>query len=451
MQVRGLLIGLAVLALLGGGVYWSNKSKEEESKAPPKDASPKVLTITEQEVAQLEFRKKGMPPTIVKHTGEGKWAITEPKALAADPDAISDVMRALVNFSSETVSTPGPGIDLNSFGLKEPLFTLNIVKKDGKQMAVLIGDSVPVAGSVFVKMDNDARVFTVSAVNRTTLDKQWRDLRDKRLLTIENDKLSRVELDANGKVIEFGKNQSNEWQILKPSPFRADTWGVDELVRKLKEVKLDPSTPEADMEKAEKAFSSDTPVAVVKLTDASGTQQLDIRKTKDKEPVYYAKSSAVEGVHKVLADLATSASKSVTDFRSKKLFDFGFTDPTKLEIKSGGRSKSCGKNGEKWICDNKEVKPETVSAFVDKIRDLSAKQFVENPVKPETAPDIEITVASDPKKNPETVRIYGNNGARGDEPAMYAIDPATVDGITQAFVAIKEPDKPAPPADTKKK
>src|SRR5436305_10242160 len=159
MQVRGLLVGLAVLAVLGGGVYWSNKSKEAEAKAPPKETSPKVLTITEQEVAQLEFRKKGLPPTIVKHTGEGKWEITEPKVLPADPDAISTVMQALVNFNSETVSTPGPNVDLNSFGLKDPLFTLEIVKKDGKHISVLLGDNVPVAGSIFLKLANDPRVF----------------------------------------------------------------------------------------------------------------------------------------------------------------------------------------------------------------------------------------------------------------------------------------------------
>jgi hypothetical protein len=448
MQVRGLLIGLAVLALLGGGVYWSEKSKEAEKNAPPKDASPKITTITEQEIAQLEFRKKGMPPTILKHGGDGKWTITEPKTLGVDADAISNVLQTLVNFSSETVTTPPAGTDLNSFGLKDPLFTLNIVKKNGKHVAVLLGDPVPVAGSIFVKLDNDPRVFTAPSITRTSLDKQWRDLRDKRLLTVENDKLSRVELDANGKVIEFGKNAANEWQIVKPNAYRADTFGVEDLVRKLKDVKLDPAVPDADAEKAEKAFASATPVGVAKLTDASGTQQLDIRKTKDKEPVYYAKSSAVEGVHKVLPDLATSISKPIADYRNKKVFDFGFNDPSKIDMKINGKAKSCGKLAEKWVCDAKEVKPETVSAFVDKIRDLSAKQFAEKPAKPASPAEIEITVYTNDAKKSETVRIYGNNGARGDEPPMYELDPANVDGIKQAFDAIKEP---APAADNKKK
>ena len=450
MQFRGLLIGVAVLALLGGGVYWSNKSKEKEKDAPAKDAPPKVMSIVEADIAQLEFRKKSMPPTVVKRLGQGNWTILEPKALGADTDAVTSVLGVLSNFTSETVSQTPPA-DLSAFGLKDPLFVLNIVKKDGKQVAVQLGDNVPVTGSVFVNVAGDPRVFTVGSFIRTTLDKTWKDLRDKRLLTIENDKLSRVELSSGGKAFEFGKNQTNEWQIVKPNPYRADTWGVEELVRKLKDVKLDPATPEADLEKAAVAFASATPVAIAKLTDASGSQQLEIRKTKDKEPVYYGKSSVVEGVYKVQADLATAMSKQAADFRNKKLFDFGFTDPAKIEIKIAGKSKSCGKNGEKWICDNKEVKPETVSAFVDKIRDLSAKQFAENPSKIAT-PDIEVTVVVIDGKKTETVRIAGNNAARGDEPAMYELDPANVDGIKQAFDAIKEPEKPAAVApDAKKK
>ena len=47
-QFRGLLIGLAVVALLGGGVYWSNKSKDAEKMVEPKDAAPKEMTIFEQ-------------------------------------------------------------------------------------------------------------------------------------------------------------------------------------------------------------------------------------------------------------------------------------------------------------------------------------------------------------------------------------------------------------------
>ena len=61
------------------------------------------------------------------------------------------------------------------------------------------------------------------------------------------------------------------------------------------------------------------------MTDAGGNQTLEVRKDKDKN--YYAKSSAVEGVYKIASDVGDALDKSLDDFRNKKLFDFGFSDP----------------------------------------------------------------------------------------------------------------------------
>jgi hypothetical protein len=446
MDLRKLLAAAALLAMLGGGVYWSNKSKEAEKGKPAPDASPSVLTIKEADIAQLEFRKRGLDPVVVKRVGDtSKWNLTAPKPLAADTDAIGSITQTLSLYSSETV-TENPG-DLANFGLKDPLFSLVITRKDGKTTTLSLGDDVPVGGSMFAKVDSDPRVFTVSSSSRSSLDKSWKDLRDKRLLAVDAEKLSRVEIQASGKSVEFGRNQSNEWQIVKPNPYRADNWAVEELVRKLKDAKLDPNAPDSDAEKAAKAFASGSPVGVARMTDANGTQQLEIRKSGSD---YYGKSSAVEGVHKINADLATSAAKPADEYRAKKLFDFGFTDPSKLDIKVAGVAKSCGRNGEKWICNNKEVQPQSVSAFIDKIRDLSARKFIEKPEKISGPGDIEVTVTTSDAKKAETVHIAGLAGARGDEPAMYELEPSAVDGLKTAFDAIKEPEPPGAKKDGKK-
>src|SRR5207342_1325458 len=91
----------------------------------------------------------------------------------------------------------------------------------------------------YVKRGDDARVFTIASFNRTSFEKTANDLRDKRLLTFDSDKLTRVELTAKGASVEFGKNNQNDWQILKPRPLRADGSQVEELIRKLKDAKMD--------------------------------------------------------------------------------------------------------------------------------------------------------------------------------------------------------------------
>ncbi len=107
---------------------------------------------------------------------------------------------------------------------------------------------------------------------------------------------------------------------------------MDTLIGKLKDAKMDATVSADDAKKAAAAFASGTKVATATVTDSSGTQTLEVRKDKDKN--YYAKSSAVEGIYKITSDVGDALDKGVDDFRNKKLFDFGFSDPTKIESRT---------------------------------------------------------------------------------------------------------------------
>ena len=216
--------------------------------------------------------------------------------------------------------------DLASYGLAPPADEVTVSLKDGKTVKLLIGDATPTGSDVYAKVDGDPRLFTMISGNKDSLDKASKDLRDKRLMTFDQDKISRVELTAKKQTIEFGRVSQNEWQILKPKPLRADGFQVEELVRKAADANMDTNVIEEDAKKFAATFASATPVAIAKVTDATGTQTLEVRKSKDD---YYAKSSVVEGVHKVTKDLGEGVDKSLDDFRSKKVFDFGFSDPTR--------------------------------------------------------------------------------------------------------------------------
>ena len=264
------------------------------------------------------------------------------------------------------------------------------------------------------------------------------DLRDKRLLTFDQDKLSRVELIAKKQDIEFGRDK-DQWQIVKPKPLRADGLQVDEMLRKLKDAKMDLALSADDAKKAAAAFASGMPVATVKLTDPSGTQQIEVRKVKDD---YYAKSSVAPGVFKATPDLGTGVDKSLDDFRNKKLFDFGFNDPSKIEMHANGKTFVFQKGGEDWFANAKKMDSVSMQSFLDKVRDLSASKFVDTGTL--GTPTIDIIVVS--SKSAEKLHI-AKQGAdyiaqRENEPALYGLDAKTVDDLLQAASDVK----PAPPA-----
>jgi hypothetical protein len=118
--------------------------------------------------------------------------------------------------------------------------------KDGKTVKLMIGKNTPTGSAVYARVDGDPKLYTTSSSNKSIFDKTWKDLRDKRLMTFDSDKLSRVELNAKKGAIEFGRVNQNEWQILKPKPMRADGLQVEELVRKIKDASMDPSISDED-------------------------------------------------------------------------------------------------------------------------------------------------------------------------------------------------------------
>ncbi|HMD50828.1 MAG TPA: DUF4340 domain-containing protein, partial [Bryobacteraceae bacterium] len=272
----------------------------------------------------------------------------------------------------------------------------------------------------------------------------FNDLRDKRLLTFDQDKLSRVELTAKKQTEEFGRDK-DQWQIVKPKPLRADGSQVDDLIRKLRDVKMDTSLSDEDAKKAAAAFASGTPVAVAKFTDPSGTQTIEIRKSKDD---YYAKSSVVEGVYKIPAETGTGVDKGLDDFRQKKLLDFGFNDPSKIEMHDSGKTYAFSKSGDDWNSNGKKMDGISVQSFIDKLRDLAASKFIDSGAL--GTPSMDITVTWSDGKRVEKVLI-AKQGAdtvaqRENEPALYGLDAKTVDDLSKAASDVK----PAAPPPAKK-
>ncbi len=196
-----------------------------------------------------------------------------------------------------------------------------------------------------------------------------------------------------------------------------------------------------DHKKVSAAFSSGTPIATARITDVSGTQELQVKKNKED---YYAKSSAVAGVYKISSGTEPGLDKSIDDFRNKKLFDFGYADPDKIELHDGPKGYFLTHSGSDWWSNGLKMDPETVSAFVDRIRDLTASKFVETGF---TAAVIELTVTSDGGKRFEKVMLSQNVGKflakRENEPALYELDASAVVELRKSAADLKPASPPS--------
>jgi Domain of unknown function (DUF4340) len=309
MKPRGLIVAVIILAALSGTLYWSQHRKPPaESAVPSSAATPIVIKVDPSSVTQLVIKEKGSEPVSLKKDEAGKWQITEPKPYRADQDAVAGVLSILSGLSADRV-VEEKATDRKQYGLEEPAAEVDVTGK-GQTRQLLLGDDTPTGGDIFVAVAGDPRVFTVSSYNKTSLAKSLNDLRDKNLLTLNADKVSRVELISKGQTLEFDRTKDG-WQILKPSPSPADASAVNELVRSLTEARMDlTATGNAAAD-----FADGTPVGTAKLTGDSGVQTLEVRKDNND---YYAKSSANEGIYKTDSSIATAMDKKPDDFIAKK-------------------------------------------------------------------------------------------------------------------------------------
>ncbi len=434
MKLRGLVIATVILAALSAALYWSNRHPSEPKTEASADTPPKMLSVKESEITKFEVKRKGGGEVALQRDNSGKWQMTAPKPLAVDQSAVQSLLGTFSSFEALRV-VEDKASNLNQYGLDSPALEVDLTGKDSQTRRLLLGDQAPTGNALYAKLGDDARVFTIPSYQKTSIDKTANDLRDKRLLTANPDQISQVELLRKKGEIAFGRSKDT-WQIVKPAPARADDYEIDQVVRNLAQAQMDLRGSGADEAKTAAAFASGSAVVTAKITDASGTQQLEIRKNKDD---YYAKSSGVVGVYKIASDLPKSLDKDVADFRNKKLFDFGYAEPDKIEIHSGEKAYFLTKGGDDWWSgDGKKLDTEGAESVLSDVRDLSATKFVSSGF---TAPVVEIIVTSDKGKRVEDVLIAKSGedyvAERKGEPAFYQVDDKAIQGLQKAADDLK--------------
>ena len=431
MKLHNLIFAAIILLALGGALYWSEHRRPGPDAPKASDASPVILTLDNTAITRVELKQKDTEPIVLVKSASGAWEITQPKPFAADQSNVSSTLSSLSSLTSERVVDDKPS-NLQQYGLAPPAVEVDISEKDNKSQKLLLGDDTPTGSAVYVMLAGDPRVFTIASYHKSTIAKSLNDFRDKRLLPVSADQISRLDITRKNQTIEFGRNKE-EWQILQPEPLRADNSQVSELVQKLTDAKMDLN--ETDSLNTASAFASATPVATAKVTGPSGTQELQVRKSKD---IYLAKSSAVEGVYKLNADVPQAMDKGVDDFRNKKLFDFGYSDPDKVDLNFGTKSFLFTRTNHDWWLSGKKMDVDGIGSLLVNLRELSADKFVSNGF---SNPTMHATVTTDDGKKVEKLSLVkasdGYIAQRENESTLYHLQPSAIDALQKSAEDIK--------------
>jgi hypothetical protein len=232
MKSRGLIVAAAVLAVLAGALYWSNRREAAKAAAGGTPEAPRILTLTQADITRINIRRNPTETVTLAKLDSGDWQVVQTPPLPGDSNTISNLLSTLSALNSDRLveqQTPG---DLAPYGLAEPVLEAEISTKDGKSSKLLFGDNTPAGASAFAMMAGDPRLFTVSSYVKSSLDKAPFDFANKKLFDFGFDFPQKIEmrLGAKSYTITFS---GDEW---KSNDTRMDATSVQSVIARIRDL-----------------------------------------------------------------------------------------------------------------------------------------------------------------------------------------------------------------------
>ncbi len=405
-----------------------------DSKKPVDQAEEKAKVFAGLEADKIEEIKIETVAggTAVAQRAADGWKLVNPTPARADDSELSSITSNLASVTVERVVDEAPK-NLGDYGLKEPVVQVTFKTKGAKNYRTLdLGTKTPTGSDMYARVDGDKKVFLVQSYLDSTFNKKPFDLRDKKVLNFDRDKVDRIEVADGDKLLTLAK-AGGEWRVAAPVEARGDFGAIEQLISRVQSAQMKSVASEAAT--ALKEYGLDKPATTVTLGLGSARAALAIGKKADGGDLY-ARDVSKSQVVTVGADLLTDLQKGVTEYRRKDVFEFRPYNLTRLEVTRGNdvttfdRLKGKGKDGaDVWqnVTAKKPVDGTKFEAFLAKLSALRAQSFPD--AKAKTGLDAPVLVAKatyDDGKKTETVR-FGREGAtayagRADEPGASTLE-----------------------------
>jgi hypothetical protein len=445
-----------ILVAVVGYIYFVD-SRKPVSDVETKDKAFSGLTA--EDIEEVQITSDAGETTRLQKAG-GKWQIVEPVKADADNTEASNIASTLASVDLQRVVDENAS-NLKDYGLDPARVEVAFRAKGKKDMArLLIGEKTPTGGDLYARLPDGKRVFLVSAFLDSTFNKNTFALRDKKVLTIDREKVDSLEFADAGRTLRFVKRGS-DWRMVAPVDARADFSTVESAVERVASLQMQGIT--ADSTPDLRKFGLDKPSATItvgqnggaaapqgqdgaggSLQGRPGTATLLLGKTEN--AVVYAKDASRPMIFTVAPTLTTDLFKDVGDYRRKDLFDARSFTMDRITFTRGGNTitldKSKAKDGKDVWKDaaGKEIDAAKADDLLARVGSLRADTFQPAASPALQTPDLTVTARFDGGKM-ETVTFArsGNTvvASRSDEPGSATVETMSYEDVIKGIEGVK--------------
>ncbi|MBM4255643.1 MAG: DUF4340 domain-containing protein [Deltaproteobacteria bacterium] len=372
MNLRNSLIMLAVLLALGGHVYFVEVPHEKKTAE-----EKKLLTFDKEAVTELALTYPDRLLTVKKNDA-GKWRITQPVEADADETTVKNLINAVADAEVKRTLDEIPP-DLTVYGLTTPVVKAKLTLKDGKSFPLIsFGKDTPVGFSTYAQKEGDAKVMLVPQTLRMGFIKEVKDLRDRTILTFNDDEVKKLEIRGPDREIVLSKADAG-WSLEKPAQAKADDTEVKTFLSNLRSLNAQDFLEEPVVGLSE--FGLEPPQMSITLTLGADSAQKTVLIGNEKAGDKGAKNRYVKRAELdkplFLAGewIWRDLNKNVADFRDKTVAQFTTEQVKQVDVKrNDGESFTLIRGADnKWTIDRTQegtLREPSLSQFVDELRQL---------------------------------------------------------------------------------
>jgi hypothetical protein len=430
MKGKTTLVLLVIAAALVSYLYLFEKKSltTEEREA----RQGKIFSFEPEAVDRIQITSPAEDLVLEKQAG--RWKITGPIQAVTDESAVSLLVSGLAGLKTTRRIVPGQeeDIDWGGYGLSEPAVRLRFrVAGDDRVRGFDLGKKAAFGGQLYARPLDEEILWILPAAMLGTFDKTSSDLRDRRILAIDGNAVTGIEIrygETGKSGMVFSRDGEGRWLMEAPFRAKADEKAMETLLAGVSGMRA--RTFINEPERGLDGYGLEPPDIRVVFRTGETYQALDFGETAGgaaEDETYYCRLEGGKTIFTVGAEARDPFMQSPEDMQNRKITDFKTENVSAVTLIYPDQTIRCEKDdaGEWWLgapgagrCDNW-----TLDQYVSMTAALRTERFLALPPRGEkdfdlAPPRLTIELSVKGRQKPVILRL-GRERPEGD--GVYAL------------------------------
>ncbi|MGC4115899.1 MAG: DUF4340 domain-containing protein [Myxococcales bacterium] len=319
------LVSLLALAAVAAGVglyaYYGVHVKQEAEKTEKEKKEKLFPDLDKTKLAQITVTAKGETTVLAHSKSPESWNLLSPVSTLGDKGTIESLIDRLAQMKSKSV-VEEKAADLKKYGLDKPSIKVVAKTEDGKEYVLRCGEENAFDSSVYVALGDSSDVIGAEGNFKYAVEKTPFDLRDKRIVTVEESEISGLEVTTpNAERYQLTK-QDGKWKLIAPLVDRADDQAVTKILSALRNLRASKYVTDTAGPDDVAKHKLDKPKMEALLTLTSGARMTLLWSQSDDGATTYVRRKEATFIAEVPGGVFADVGVTASSLRDKSLLTF---------------------------------------------------------------------------------------------------------------------------------